>query len=144
MPLKMYGEVTWKLKMYIEDVERLNMNDQKQYFKLAHIGINAENEKEALIAANIFAHFFGFFIKEGKDSVFVGREIEIMKDCNTGKHGHIAFQVECIQSAIEKMEGCGGAFDRTRFKYDEKGNILAAYLEGEVLGFRIHLTSPAL
>lgn len=39
-------------------------------FSLAHIGINAENEADALKIAELFAALFGFEVKPGNSSVF--------------------------------------------------------------------------
>ena len=39
-------------------------------FELAHVGVNAENEEEAVKAANRFAFIFGMPAKVGNSSVF--------------------------------------------------------------------------
>lgn len=59
-------------------------------FSLAHIGINAENEADALKIAELFAALFSFEVKPGNSSVFAGTAVEVMKTPYLGANGHIA------------------------------------------------------
>ena len=49
-------------------------------FELAHVGVNAENEEEAMKAANRFAFLFGMPAKVGNSSIFAGTALEVMKE----------------------------------------------------------------
>jgi len=61
-------------------------------FELAHIGVNAENEEEAVKVAKRFAFLFGMSAKVGSSSVFAGSALEVMKEPYLGKNGHIAIR----------------------------------------------------
>ena len=61
-------------------------------FELAHVGINAANEEEAMKAANRFAFLFGMPAKVGNSSIFSGTAVEVMKQPFKGKNGHIAIR----------------------------------------------------
>ncbi|GAJ15205.1 unnamed protein product [marine sediment metagenome] len=68
-------------------------------FELAHIGINAENEKESLAAAEMFSDAFGFILKKGNSSNFSGAGIEVNKSKGLGTMGHIAIKTNSIARA---------------------------------------------
>ena len=109
-------------------------------FELAHVGVNAENEEEALKAANRFAFLFGMPAKVGNSSIFAGSALEVMKTPYLGKNGHIAIRTNYIDRAVNYMESVLGVkFNEESAKRDAKGNLKAIYLEEEIGGFAVHL-----
>ncbi len=108
-------------------------------FDIAHIGINAENEEEALKTAKIFEAMFGFKNKVGNSSVFADKYIEVMKTPYLGKNGHIAIGTNYLERAINYLEAQGYEFDPETKKYNAKGAMTAIYFKGEFGGFALHL-----
>ena len=59
--------------------------------KLMHVGINTENEEEAMKMANLIGSLLNMKVAPGNSSIFVGnKEFEIMKKPGRGTNGHIA------------------------------------------------------
>jgi len=108
-------------------------------FRLAHIGVNAGNEEEAMKAANVFSALFGFIIKDGSSSVFAGEGIEVVKTAARGTKGHIAIGTNSLIRAAAYLERGGIAVDKTSEKKDTAGKVIAVYLKEEILGFAVHL-----
>lgn len=108
-------------------------------FSLAHVGINAANETEALKAANLFGLLFGFEIKPGNSSVFASTGIEVMKTPYRGAHGHIAIGTPNVAVARAELESRGFAFAPETEKYKADGTLAAVYLKDEICGFAVHL-----
>ena len=109
-------------------------------FELAHVGVNAENEEEAVKAANRFAFIFGMPAKVGNSSVFAGSALEVMKTPYLGKNGHIAVKTNYIERAVNYLSiVLGVEFNEESAKRDAKGNLKAIYLKEEIGGFAIHL-----
>ena len=109
-------------------------------FELAHVGVNAENEEEAVKAANRFAFIFGMPAKVGSSSVFAGSALEVMKTPYLGKNGHIAVKTNYIERAVNYLSTVLGVeFNEESAKRDAKGNLKAIYLKEEIGGFAIHL-----
>lgn len=109
-------------------------------FELAHIGINAENEEEAVKAAERFAFIFGMTAKVGNSSVFAGTAVEVMKQPYLGKNGHIAIRTNYIDRAVNYLENVLKVeFAPETAKRDAKGNLKAIYIKEEIGGFAVHL-----
>ncbi len=109
-------------------------------FELAHVGVNADNEEEAMKAANRFAFLFGMSAKVGNSSVFAGSALEVMKSPYLGKNGHIAIRTNYIDRAVNYMESVLGVkFNEESAKRDAKGALKAIYLDEEIGGFAVHL-----
>lgn len=108
-------------------------------FELAHVGINAENEQEAIKAAKMFETLFGFESKVGNSSVFAGKYVEVMKTPFLGKNGHIAIATNSVMRAIAFFERKGIEFNYEVAKKDAKGNYPAIYFKDEIAGFAVHL-----
>jgi 2-dehydro-3-deoxyphosphogluconate aldolase/(4S)-4-hydroxy-2-oxoglutarate aldolase len=106
---------------------------------MVHIGINAENEENALKAANRFSALFGFQNNVGNSSIFSGAGIEIMKSPYLGKNGHIAIGTNCVLRAKAFFERQGVDFNPDGIKTDDKGKLVAAYFKEEIGGFAVHL-----
>jgi len=109
-------------------------------YSLAHIGINAANEAEAMQAAKMFELLFGFSVKEGNSSIFCGGVVEVMKTPYLGKNGHIAIGTPDVSAAKAELEQKGFRFNEDSAKY--KGDMLnAIYLADEIGGFAVHLVT---
>ncbi|MCL2146675.1 MAG: bifunctional 4-hydroxy-2-oxoglutarate aldolase/2-dehydro-3-deoxy-phosphogluconate aldolase [Synergistaceae bacterium] len=108
-------------------------------FELAHIGINAQNETEAVSIAELFSMAFGFEVKNGNSSVFAGSAVEIMKQPYLGKNGHIAIRTNSVVRAKAYLESKGFDFDETTAKNDENDKLFAIYLKKAFDGFAVHL-----
>jgi 2-dehydro-3-deoxyphosphogluconate aldolase/(4S)-4-hydroxy-2-oxoglutarate aldolase len=120
--------------------EIINVHDGELGFTVAHIGVNAPSEAEALKAARLFEDLFGFKLREIPISYFAGDGIEIMKGLGRGTLGHIAIGTRDVPKAVAFLEGKGVEFDRLSVQNDENGAMRFIYLKDEVLGFAIHLT----
>jgi 2-dehydro-3-deoxyphosphogluconate aldolase/(4S)-4-hydroxy-2-oxoglutarate aldolase len=107
-------------------------------FELAHIGINAENEKESLTAAEMFSDAFGFDLKKGNSSNFSGTGIEVNKSKGLGNMGHIAIRTNNIPRAVYYLSKKGYEIDWSTRKGTEQKTV-AVYLKNEIGGFAIHL-----
>ena len=108
-------------------------------FSLAHIGINAENEADALKIAELFAALFGFEVKPGNSSVFAGTAVEVMKTPYLGANGHIAIGTPDVAAAQAELAARGFAFRPEPAKYKADGTLNAVYLKDEIGGFAVHL-----
>lgn len=108
-------------------------------FELMHVGINSADEADADATAAHFDDIFGFTKKAGNSSVFAGTFIECMKKPYLGTNGHIAIGTNYMDRAVHYLESQGIAFNKDSAKYDDKGNMTAIYLEGEIGGFAVHL-----
>ena len=108
-------------------------------FELKHVGINCENDDEAEKTASFFDKLFGFKVKSGNSSVFAGSFIEAMKTPYLGSKGHIAIGCNNIERAINYLDAIGVKADMSTAKYDDKNNLKAVYLPGEISGFAVHL-----
>jgi 2-dehydro-3-deoxyphosphogluconate aldolase/(4S)-4-hydroxy-2-oxoglutarate aldolase len=108
-------------------------------FELAHVGINTGSEEEAKGIAELFTLAFGFEPKDGKMSVFAGKGIEVMKLQYQGRLGHIGIATNSIKRARAYLESIGFNCDDSTAKTDDKGNMVAIYLEKDFGGFAVHL-----
>lgn len=107
-------------------------------FELAHVGVNAANEEDAMKVANRFAFLFGMSIKNGNSSVFAGKAMEVMKMPFKGKFGHIAIRTNYIERAVNYMNTVLGVEFEEPVR-DENGKYKAIYLKEEIGGFAVHL-----
>ena len=112
---------------------------KKHGFKIAHIGINSENQNKGYEVALLLAKIFGFSIDEKKASYFVSPELEIMHGNGAGTHGHIAVKCNDVENAIEYFKSIGVELNPKSYRYDENGKINFAYLKDEIAGFAFHL-----
>lgn len=108
-------------------------------FELGHVGINCKDEKAALGVAELFRAAFGFENKEGKSSIFSSSGVEIMKSQYLGAMGHIAIKTNSLIRAMYYLSSAGFETDAGAMKYDEKGNLTAAYLKRDFGGFAVHI-----
>ena len=114
-------------------------------FKLAHIGINCDNEEQAHKVAEAFDFMFGFAPKENPSSIFSDTYVETMKTPFLGTKGHIAIAVNSVERAKVYLEQKNIAFNEDSAVYRPDGKMQAVYMAQEVGGFAIHLVrNPAL
>lgn len=114
-------------------------------FKLAHIGINCDNEDQAHKVAEAFDFMFGFAPKENPSSIFSDTYVETMKTPFLGTKGHIAIAVNSVERAKAYLEQKNIAFNEDSAVYRPDGKMQAVYMAQEVGGFAIHLVrNPAL
>lgn len=109
-----------------------------QGFKIVHVGINLADESAAAGAAEEFAKF-GMAINNGNSSIFMDKDIELMKKPGLGKNGHLAVRCNDIERAVYYLKGKGFTVNEETVKLDAKGKMKVCYLNEEVGGFAIHL-----
>lgn len=109
-------------------------------FSVAHIGINCDNEGEAMDVSSKFETMFGWEQKPGNSSVFAGSFIECMKSPFKGAKGHIAVSCNNVRRAVYQLGNQGFEADMSTAKYDSDGRLTVVYLKHEIAGFAIHLT----
>lgn len=138
---------TWMVKKDLidegnfEEITRLTKEAVRTMlgFEVKHIGINTENEEEALKAAQLFQLAFGFDYAVGNSSIFAGgKSMEIMKKPGRGTHGHIAVGTNTIDRAIAHLKMQGWEFDEDS-RVVKNGKTVAIYLKQEFAGFAVHL-----
>jgi len=108
-------------------------------FSLAHIGINCENEAEAVGVSAKFTEMFGWAQKIGNSSVYADSLIECMKTPFKGTKGHIAVSCNNVRRAVYQLGNQGVEADMSTAKYDSDGRLTVVYLKNELAGFAIHL-----
>ena len=115
------------------------MDISKFDFELAHIGINQDNDKEALKTAQILKDLFGFETRETSGSIFSNEQFEIMKMPYLGELGHIAIRTSHIDEAIDYLKSQAIDFDESSAIKSDDGKINAIYFKEDIAGFRFHL-----
>jgi len=117
------------------------MDEKSLFLGFDHMGINCNTGTDAADNAALVHTLFGFDVIDGKDSIYAGPAIELMKDgdAGRGKFGHIAVATRDIHEAQKHLEEKGFEFDPTSVKYDSKGQLIVVYLKSEISGFAIHL-----
>ena len=124
--------------MEVKQMENKNAVELFQ-MKVAHVGMNAENEAQAMSWAKEFFEFLGLKTRETPNSVFIGELVEIMKENGRGEKGHIGFSVNNCEEALAYFETRGiHSIEETK-KFDSQGKCYFAYLDREIGGFAIHL-----
>ena len=77
---------------------------------------------------------------EGRSSIFLGdRQIELMKKPLYGTNGHLGFYTNSVERAIYHLGQRGWDVMKESIRYDSKGGMQSAYLQGEVNGFAVHV-----
>ena len=123
-----------------DEITRLcqEANVKLQGFQLAHVGINLPDAAAAEGAAAEFAKL-GLEIKNGNSSIFMNKEIEVMKKNYLGKNGHLAFRCYDLERAVYFLKNKGFTVNEDTVAYDAKGKMKVCYLNEEIGGFAIHL-----
>ena len=106
--------------------------------EIAHVGINSENEEEAMDTASKLCKMLGWTMKVGNSSIFAGTGVEVMKMPFRGKNGHIGIKTNFIERAKNYLETQGFEFDESSANVKD-GALKAIYLKDEIAGFAIHL-----
>ena len=106
--------------------------------EIAHVGINSENEAEAMDTATKLCKLLGWTMKVGNSSIFAGTGIEVMKTPFRGTKGHIGIKTNFIERAKAYMERQGFEFDESSANVKD-GQLKAIYFKDEIGGFAIHL-----
>lgn len=108
-------------------------------FKLAHVGLNHDNEDIAISNAEKLNDFLGLTVKNGNSSVFCNKDVEFMKTNYYGQKGHIGFYTNSIVRAAQWLRNRGISLREESFRYDDKGKLVSFYLQEELGGFAVHL-----
>ena len=108
-------------------------------FSIKHVGINTENEDEAIKAAERYSKLFNLEYKPGNSSIFAGKDIECLKKPFLGKNGHICIGTNDVERAIYNLTDKGVSFKEETRSLDDKGNTKNIYIDEEIGGFAIHI-----
>ncbi len=109
-----------------------------QGLTLAHVGINLPDAEAAAGVASDFAKL-GMEIKEGNSSIFMNKEIEVMKKNYLGKNGHLAFRCYDLERTVYFLKGRGFTVNEETVARDAKGKMKVCYFNEEIGGFAFHL-----
>lgn len=111
-------------------------------YRIKHVGINNENDRQAQELADLLCRIFGQErVSESPVSIFTGEIFEVMKHAKRGLHGHIALQTGDVEAAMDDLVQKGITFDESTIRRDENGKIVFIYLRQEFGGFAFHLTT---
>jgi len=108
-------------------------------FELKHVGINCENEEEAIKAAKRFCYLFNLDYKAGNSSIFAGKDFECMKKMFLGKYGHICIGVNDENRALYNLAKKGVEFNEDTRAFNEDGSTKNVYIKEEIGGFAVHV-----
>lgn len=108
-------------------------------FRIAHVGINSENEKEAETTAKTLARIFGLEVIPHEPCYFAGSLVEVMKSRGRGRLGHIAIGTRDIVRAAKYVERAGVALDWENAKYFPDGSLMCVFFKEDIAGFAFHL-----
>lgn len=134
---------TWMVKKDLIDAEnwaeikRLTEEAVRSMLGLefVHMGINCQNEDEAIKAAELIKAMFGFDYANGNSSIFtMGKSVELCKTPKPGKFGHIAIATNSIERAAAYFKAKG--FELLDESTISKGMV---YFKDEFMGFGVHL-----
>ncbi len=110
-------------------------------FQLKHLGINSDNDTEAVKNAKILCNLFDLDVVEHNKSCFAGSLVEFMKGEGRGTHGHIGISCNSVDRAKVYLEHKGIVFDDSSAAYTDDGHLKIIYFKDEIAGFAIHLIS---
>lgn len=108
-----------------------------QGIQLAHVGINLPDADAAAGVADEFAKL-GLEIKNGNSSIFMNKEIEVMKKNYLGKNGHLAFRCYDLERTAYFLKNKGFTINEETVSYDAKGWMKVFYVNEEIGGFAVH------
>ena len=122
-----------------EEITRLckEANIKLQGIQLAHVGINLPDADAAAGVADEFAKL-GLEIKNGNSSIFMNKEIEVMKKNYLGKNGHLAFRCYDLERTAYFLKNKGFTINEDTVAYDAKGRMKVFYVNEEIGGFAVH------
>lgn len=108
-------------------------------FELAHVGINFQDDRTALPAADAFTALFGMEQAVSPGSVFCGGGIEVMRAAGPGGHGHLAIRTSHLERAAAYFRRRGIEMDTEHPMYRADGLMMGLYFRRQIGGFAIHL-----
>ncbi|MBO5454741.1 MAG: bifunctional 4-hydroxy-2-oxoglutarate aldolase/2-dehydro-3-deoxy-phosphogluconate aldolase [Clostridia bacterium] len=110
--------------------------------KIAHIGINSNDESAAKATSDVFNTIMGTEItKESDKSIFAGTLFEVMKFNGVGDNGHIAIKTSNVDRAVYHLSKRGIEFDPFTAMYNDDGSMKFIYIKDQIGGFGVHLVS---
>lgn len=110
-------------------------------YKIKHVGINCENDKDAAKLLETLCVTFNLTKGNENDThVFAGSIFEVMKNTDRGVHGHIAIQTADVELAMEDLKAKGYSFLENTIRKNTDGKIIFVYLKEQIGGFAYHLT----
>jgi len=107
-------------------------------FTFGHLGIHEESRDKASAAATFLSALFFFSVNEKTASIFAGQNLEIAYSPLSGRNGHIAISTNDMQRAVAYLKRKGISILPETAK-EKDGRLTAAYIDGQVSGFSIHL-----
>lgn len=124
-----------------DEIKRLTKEAVKNMlgFRILHIGIKMNFNKEDSNIAKIFGDLIKFEDKDKTNSVFQGSHTEVMKNQFLEEKGHIVIGTNNINRAISYLKNVGYKFKEDNKYYDDKGNLISIYLKEQIAGFSIYL-----
>ncbi len=107
-------------------------------FEVVHVGINTKEKDEGRDISHALSKVFGFSVREGELSNFVGTGIEVNNFVGLGEKGHIAVDTNRVAWAEHHLRRIGVKF-REDSRVMANGITMVVYLQEEFGGFAIHL-----
>ena len=109
-------------------------------FTFAHVGVNCGTQEKAYDCMKFFKEAFDQPAVEGRSSIFLGdRQKKKKKKPFYGTNGHLGFYTNSVERAIYHLGQRGWDVMKESIRYDSKGGMQSAYLQGEVNGFAVHV-----
>ncbi len=110
-------------------------------FQLAHVGINCDNEQDAIGVAESISDIFRTSTRHMNSAVFAGTDVEVVKNNGWGRLGHIGFSTNSIERAIAYFESKGIELNDESIKRNAAGEITCIYLKEDIGGFAFHVVA---
>lgn len=107
-------------------------------FEVVHVGINTGSKEEGRRISYALSGIFGFPVREGELSNFVGTGFEVNNFMGLGAKGHIAIDTNRVSWAEYHLGRMGVKF-REDSRVTANGKTMALYLQEEFGGFALHL-----
>ena len=108
--------------------------------KIAHIGINSENESVVKTISNVFSTIMDTDItKESDKRIFAGTMFEVMKYNGVCDNGHIAIKTTNVDRAVYYLSKRGIEFDLSTAMYNDDGSMKFIYIKNQIGGVGGHL-----
>lgn len=109
--------------------------------RIAHIGINAADKKEAEALVERIQLLLGLERNViAPVSVFAGSLFEVMCGNGRGEKGHIGFHVDDIDAAEKWFCERGMTINESSRAKNADGSTYLVYFNEDIAGFAIHLT----
>ena len=100
---------------------------QSPFIDIEHVGLYGRGDVTGLQIVNWYQKLFGFELKEGKSSIFVGGirpgSIEVSKE-DKNERCHIAVRVADFEAAVAHLQQLGIEFEEAKIRPDLKSVFL--------------------